>query len=434
MDIAWEFPGRRGGDEADKENLVLFLNEAKKFFDVLKLLLTVTVDGKTQEIDTSYDVFKISEAVSFINVLTYNYVQPDTAVTGHHLDSTNVKGVAQNKPADTIDAWIKRGADNKKLVLGISAYARTQTLKDKCDHKLGDATKEEGGRRGYFTKSPGMLAYYETCRSIWESRTCSSDSVVGAPYGSTKRDFISYDDEESITNRLNEVMIGKQLRGYSFWAMDLDDFWNSCKSGTYPLLKAAKDAALGVKQSPKPCKAVKSTCGQTITKTTTTNRPTSPTTKTRRPTTAIQTRRPTTTATTTNGGPIIVRPPITTKSTTLRVVDRDTTTATDLPIITPDPITTTTKPLKTVPPIPDIPYIDNTYARVCFFTDTARERPESAAFDILKKYEKDLCTHLIYTDGQIVQLGFGNIIEFKVAGFKNIVSYILMYLCLFVYY
>ena len=232
----------------------MFLAEAKKMFDALKLSLTVTVDGKTQELDTSYDVFKISEAVTFINVLTYNYVQPDTAVTGHHLDSTGVKGVAKNKPSDTIDAWIRRGADNKKLVLGISAYARTQTLKEKCKFKLGDDTKEEGGRRGYFTKSSGMLAYYETCRSLWNSRTCSSESEVGVPYGSTTRDFISYDDEESITNRLNTIMIGKQLGGYSFWAMDLDDFWNSCKSGTYPLLKAAKDAALGVKQSPKPCR------------------------------------------------------------------------------------------------------------------------------------------------------------------------------------
>ena len=390
-------------------------------------MLTVTVDGKIQEMDTSYDVFKISSAVSFINVLTYNYVEPDAAVNGHHLDSTGVKGIVKNKPIDTINAWIQRGADPKKLVLGISAYARTQKLEDKCQFNLGDATKEEGGRPGYFTKSSGMLAYYETCRSIWNSRTCSSESEVRVPYGSTSIDFISYDDEESISLRLKEVMIGKQLLGFSFWAMDLDDFWNSCKSGTYPLLKAAKDVSLGL-QTPSTCKTVESSsCGVTKAPVTTVgggaggggNKDTTKATTT---TTTTTTERSTT--------PEFKEPAIVPKKTTTSA-PRPTTTRerrTFPSTTTTTGVPTTLKPIKTVPTLPPLPDVDNTYARVCFFTDTARERPGAGAFDILKRYETDLCTHLVYTDGKIIQLGFGNIIEIRVAGFKDIVSlYIKIY-------
>ena len=426
LDIAWEFPGRRGGNPEDKANFVLFLKETKFFFDALSLMLTVTVDGKTQEMDTSYDVSEISKTVDFINVLAYNYALPEAATNIHHVDSTGAKGVPENTASATIDAWIKRGADNRKLVLGITAYARTMKLEDKCKFSLGDPTEEKGGRPGYYTKSSGMLAYYETCRSIWSTRTCTSQSKVNAPYGSTSRDFISYDDEESITKRLNDVMIGKRLGGFSFWALDLDDFWNSCKTGTYPLLKAAKDASLGIIQAPNPCKTVKSQCGVIATDapiTTSASGGGGGGGSGKQDTTTT-----TTTDTTTELRTLGTVPPKTTATTRRTTITRRE--ITNPPITTTTTTTTppSTSPLKTVPTLPPLPDVDNKYARVCFFTDKARERSGDAAFDILQRYERDLCTHLVYTDGTVVQLGFGNIIELRVPGFKDVVCLVCYYI------
>jgi len=92
------------------------------------------------------------------------------------------------------------------------------------------------------------LAYYEICNIKWVKHMCMSSSDAMAPYGTDGRDWVGYDDIESIVYKVKNVVLGKKLRGFMFWALDLDDFRGTCNGGKgekYPLIRAAKLTAQG---------------------------------------------------------------------------------------------------------------------------------------------------------------------------------------------
>ena len=54
--------------------------------------------------------------------------------------------------------------------------------------------------------------------------TVVQDSTVEAPYGYMGNQWVGYDDQESLTLKVNSLIKGKNLLGAMFWALDLDDF------------------------------------------------------------------------------------------------------------------------------------------------------------------------------------------------------------------
>lgn len=58
---------------------------------------------------------------------------------------------------------ISKGADPKKLLLGLAFYGQSYRLADSVG-SIGPGSPAAGpGEPGEFTKQPGMLAYYEIC-------------------------------------------------------------------------------------------------------------------------------------------------------------------------------------------------------------------------------------------------------------------------------
>ena len=56
--------------------------------------------------------------------------------------------------------WLDNGLDRKKLILGFPLYGQSFLLADPNDHGL-NAKSLGGGDSGRYTKSRGLLAYYE---------------------------------------------------------------------------------------------------------------------------------------------------------------------------------------------------------------------------------------------------------------------------------
>lgn len=56
--------------------------------------------------------------------------------------------------------WVSKGADPRKMTIGLPLYGRTFTLRNKDDSSLG-AEAKAGGKEGKFTREEGYLAYYE---------------------------------------------------------------------------------------------------------------------------------------------------------------------------------------------------------------------------------------------------------------------------------
>lgn len=60
----------------------------------------------------------------------------------------------------TINYWIEKGADRKKLVMGMPMYGQSFSLADNNENGLNAATYG-GGEAGEETRARGFLAYYE---------------------------------------------------------------------------------------------------------------------------------------------------------------------------------------------------------------------------------------------------------------------------------
>jgi len=92
------------------------------------------------------------------------------------------------------------------------------------------------GSAGEFTRQGGVLAYYEICSASWSKTVQSSNGTMG-PYSFSGTQWVSYDDVPMV-KRKAEYIKKMGLGGGMIWALDFDDFTNTCGQGKYPLLTA----------------------------------------------------------------------------------------------------------------------------------------------------------------------------------------------------
>lgn len=118
----------------------------------------------------------------------------------------------------------------QKIVLGLATYGRAFRLKDPNNHGMGAPTSGKA-TPGKYTREAGFLSYYEICTM---GLTVVQDSVVKAPYGYKGDQWVGFDDQNSLTLKVNSLIKEKNLLGAMFWALDLDDFKGSfCDQGRY---------------------------------------------------------------------------------------------------------------------------------------------------------------------------------------------------------
>lgn len=60
----------------------------------------------------------------------------------------------------SINYWIEKGANPKKLVMGAPLYGQSFSLAERNDHGL-NAPTYGGGEAGEATRARGFLSYYE---------------------------------------------------------------------------------------------------------------------------------------------------------------------------------------------------------------------------------------------------------------------------------
>ncbi|GBP51561.1 Probable chitinase 2 [Eumeta japonica] len=249
FDIDWEYPNRRDTayGQADVNNFSTLLKELREEFDKHGLMLTAAVAAVPSMAALSYDVAIISEYLDYINIMTYDMHGSWDSVTGHNAGLHRGEGddnVAR-EDAYTVDVsveyWLSQGCPPEKLVLGLPLYGRTFTLASADTY--GVRASSVGARlSGPYTLTNGFLGYNEFCVKLQsESWNVFYDKEAKVPYAVQNRNWVSYDNDNSLTEKVKYGM-NLDLAGAMVWSIETDDVHAQCHSETYHLLRTVNRA------------------------------------------------------------------------------------------------------------------------------------------------------------------------------------------------
>jgi chitinase len=138
------------------------VRELSEAFRPQELLLSAAVSPSKRVIDHGYNVPVLAKYLDWIAVMTYDYHGQWDKKTGH-------VAPLYYYPGDDYDYfnanfsmryWIEKGADSKKLVMGLPMYGQSFTLGQSEMNEL-KAPAPGPGEAGEFTRSAGFLAFYE---------------------------------------------------------------------------------------------------------------------------------------------------------------------------------------------------------------------------------------------------------------------------------
>jgi len=243
LDLDWEYPvcwqvDCNKGSKADRDGFAAWVRELRAAFKPHGLLVTAAVSPSNKVVDKAYDIPSLSRDLDYVSIMTYDYHGQWDKMTGHnapmyqHAEDDNMFFNVNF----TVHHWLNGGLDRSKLILGMPMYGQSFTLASASENGL-NAPTYGGGIAGPSTRARGILAYYEICQNVqshgWKVIRDPSGSM--GPYAYKGNQWVSFDDAAMIKHKANYIKkLG--LGGAMIWALDLDDFKNSCGCGANPLL------------------------------------------------------------------------------------------------------------------------------------------------------------------------------------------------------
>lgn len=250
LEIAWLYPGNpeRGGNANDKDNLVYLVEDLKRAFQKIGKGWEVSVQvplDKTR-LDAGYDIADLCDASDFVHLIGYdlrgwwnNFADVHSPMADRSHDMGNFRGI--NVQAG-VQHWLTNRCLPNKMVLGVPLFGRTYTLANPQQNGIGSQTTGPG-QAGRYTHEAGYLGYCEICpnfllrspvaRSPWPMMW---DDVGKCPYTYRGREWIGYEDEQSLEEKIKYVK-EKQLAGIYAFSLDLDDYLGDCSDEPYPLTR-----------------------------------------------------------------------------------------------------------------------------------------------------------------------------------------------------
>lgn len=257
VDINWEYPGRevnenneaeRAGDVVKFYYFLLGLREQMdKAFGAGKLI-TLALRLKPFDVPVSYiyNVTHFTRVVDWGNLMQYDVNGPWGETTGPNAPLNFAPGNGtQLSFASAIDEWTRAGWPPGQLTGGVAFYGRAMTaVKDMMldpenqyqpkskTHPFGDSDDvllfPGHGQPPMYTgiwkwrnlRSEGVLNSTASVRKPWVRNW---DPVTQTPwlYNPTNKMFISYDDPDSLTAKVNYAK-KQRLKGMMVWSVDQD--------------------------------------------------------------------------------------------------------------------------------------------------------------------------------------------------------------------
>ncbi|KAB7504487.1 putative chitinase 3 [Armadillidium nasatum] len=243
LDLDWEYPkcwqvDCDAGPASDKDAFSAWIRELRAAFTPRNWLLTAAVSPSYKVIEAGYNVKDLTDYLDFVNVMTYDYHGHWDKKTGHvapmlhHPESPAPEFNANY----TINYFIEKGANPKKLIMGMPMYGQSFSLTKMDNTGLNSPARK--GQAGEYTRAAGFLAYYEICHKVLSQgyKVMKDPSGSIGPYAYKGNQWVGFDDVNMIRFK-SEYIKNMGLGGGMIWALDLDDFRNRCNCESHPLLK-----------------------------------------------------------------------------------------------------------------------------------------------------------------------------------------------------
>lgn len=227
IDIDWEFPVEGGNGIAhlpeDKENYTLLLKETRAALDIqgqkdTKQYLLTIAGGPNPSFVQNTELSSMGNYVDFINIMAYDYHGAWENTTGHN--TPLYSSSSELSVSTTVDAYLQSGIDASKLNLGLAFYGRgwnqVSSSQNNGLHQSGSLPSGTGSGLG--TWEAGVFDYWDLNKNYVNQNgyTRYFDELAKVPYLYNGSVFISYDDIESISAKVDYAK-EKGLGGVMFW-------------------------------------------------------------------------------------------------------------------------------------------------------------------------------------------------------------------------
>ena len=221
LDIDWEYPGMTGAGNRfrseDKRNYTLILQELRTRFNREQsrlgrpLLLSVAA-GASSEFIAHTELGRVQRYLDTVNLMAYDYYEPGSEkISGNHAplytDPADPKRVSADR---SVQEFERAGVPARKIVLGVPFYG----------HVWGDVGPTGHGLFQPGVTVPNAFANYGNIvtNMLNNGFTRYWDAAASVPYlySEQKRQFVSYEDPESLALKCAYVR-RKGLAGVMFW-------------------------------------------------------------------------------------------------------------------------------------------------------------------------------------------------------------------------
>ncbi len=221
LDIDWEYPGMVGAGNRfrpeDGRNFTLLLKELRARFNreqrkFGRPLLLSFAAGSSSEYIAHTELRRLQGYVDTVNLMAYDYYEPGSEkISGNHAplysDPADPKRISADR---SVEEFENAGVPASKIVLGVPFYG----------HAWGDVGPAANGLFQPGVPVPNAYANYGNIVSsmIGHGYTRYWDAAASVPYlySAEKRQFVSYEDPESLALKCGYVR-RKGLAGIMFW-------------------------------------------------------------------------------------------------------------------------------------------------------------------------------------------------------------------------
>lgn len=221
LDIDWEYPGMVGAGNRfrpeDQRNYTLLLKELRGRFNreqsrLGRTLLLSVAAGASTEFIAHTEMGRVQRYVDSVNLMAYDYYEPGSEkISGNHAplytDPADPKRISADR---SVLEFERAGVPPRKIVLGVPFYG----------HVWGDVGPADHGLFQPGVPVPNAFANYGNIvtNMLHEGFTRYWDAAASVPYlySEQKRQFVSYEDTESLALKCAYVR-RKGLAGVMFW-------------------------------------------------------------------------------------------------------------------------------------------------------------------------------------------------------------------------